>query len=232
MWPLLIMLSSQRRFFLGLDKNAKQHYKSNKTSQIQGKTKHTIYTTYKQAILIINHDWCLSTEHYFWLYWQIECDCMSFVQWKMDCVRYWVEMAQNLEAFLIERSFDQSFEGQSVVALSVLWSSVFRGCPRVGTVVQWQWSNPPGRLADTQRWAAPRGPSSSIGAWAHAGSWDSPGGRASCNHALLAPRLPGCSCLRTNAKHVFFNWEKVVGPLNSCAMLCCTSYVEQLWPNG
>jgi len=64
---------------------------------------------------------------------------MSLVRWKMDCVRYWViEMAQNLEAFLIKRSFDQSFEGQSFVALSVLWSNVFRGCPRVGTVVQWQ----------------------------------------------------------------------------------------------
>lgn len=36
----------------------------------------------------------------------------------MNCVRYWVEMAQNLEAFLIKRSFDQSFEGQSVVAYS------------------------------------------------------------------------------------------------------------------
>ncbi len=79
-------------------------------------------------------------------------------------------------------------------------SSVFRGCPRVGIVVQWQWSNPPGRLVDTQRWAAPRGPSSSIGAWARAGSWDSPGGRASCNHARLAPRLLGCSCLRDKCK--------------------------------
>ncbi len=122
-------------------------------------------------------------------------------QWKMNCVRYWVEMAQNLEAFLIKRSFDQSFEGQSVVAYSVLCrSSVFRGCPQVGIVVQWQWSNPPGRLVDTQRWAAPRGPSSSIGAWARAGSWDSPGGRASCNHAPLAPRLLGCSCLRDKCK--------------------------------
>lgn len=59
-------------FFHGLDKNVKRLYKSNKTSQIQGITKHTIYTKYKQAIRIIkSRPMDLPKTLYVRLYWQI-----------------------------------------------------------------------------------------------------------------------------------------------------------------